>query len=248
VDITERRQAEKAMQQKMLELEQANASLAQFAFVASHDIQEPLRKIVAYSDILKSAIAENDVADIDLASHVMTKSALQARDFVRDMLGLARTMNAALDWRDISLAEVVSTALQNLSLAISDLVAEVTAEVEPLPVRADRAQVLQLVQNIVENALKYRSPKRPPRIVISTQSAEGRLTRLSVIDNGIGFPPHRSEEIFEPFKRLHTREAYPGTGLGLAICRAIANRHGWKLRAESTLGEGSRFDVFSPAN
>ena len=243
VDITERRQAEKAIQEKIVALEQANASLAQFAFVASHDIQEPLRKIVAYSDVLTTAIADCNNDDIALASKVMRNSALQARDFVRAMLGLARTVNIPFEVEEIALAEVTASVLQNLSLAIADLHAGIELRVEPLLVRADRAQAIQLVQNIVENALKYRHANRAPRIEIATESAVGKPARLWIRDNGIGFPPHRRDEIFEPFKRLHTRDVYPGSGLGLAICKAIANRHGWKLRAESTPGEGSRFEI-----
>ena len=246
VDVSERRKTEKAMKQRIAELQQANASLAQFAFVASHDIQEPLRKIVAYSDILRTAVAENDAADVELASRIMSKSALQARDFVRDTLALARTINAALECDDIAIDDVVATAVQNQSLQISDLGAEVTLHVEPLRVRADRAQLLQLVQNILENALKYRDPQRPSRIAIATESELGRLTRLSIVDNGIGFPQHRNEEIFEPFKRLNPRDAYPGSGLGLAICRAVASRHGWKLQARATPGDGARFEVLFP--
>jgi PAS domain S-box-containing protein len=243
VDITERRQAEKVIDEKMMQLEQANANLAQFAFVASHDIQEPLRKIIAFSDILRTAIADNNSEDMELAARVMSKSALQARDFVRDMLGLARTMNTALEFEEIAFAEVVATVLQNLSLAISDLGAHVESQVEPLLVQADRAQATQLVQNIVENALKYRRKDRAPRIEIATQSVSGKLTRLSIKDNGIGFPAHRRDEIFEPFRRLHTRDVYAGSGLGLAICKAIANRHGWRMRADSAPGEGSRFEI-----
>ena len=230
----------------MSELEQANASLAQFAFVASHDIQEPLRKIVAYSDILNTAIAENNREDVELATRVMSRSALQARDFVRDMLGIARTLNAPFEFEEISFAEIVATVLQNLSLAISDLGASIETRVEPLLVRADRAQAVQLVQNILENALKYHRRDCAPRIEIATRSVDGRLARLSIADNGIGFPANRRDEIFEPFKRLHTRDVYPGSGLGLAICNTIAKRHGWKLSADSTPGEGSRFDILFP--
>ena len=248
VDITERRQAGKAMQEKIIALEQANASLAQFAFVASHDIQEPLRKIVVYSDILTSAIEDNDSDEIALAGKVMRASALQARDFVRDILGLARTLNGGLEFEEISLAEVAEAVLRSLSLAITDLKAQLVLQVEPLLMRADRAQAIQLLQNIVENALKYRQGDQAPRIEIVSESARGKLTRLWIRDNGIGFPPHRREEIFEPFKRLHTRDVYPGSGLGLAICKSIANRHGWKLRADSTPGEGSRFEIVFSGN
>ncbi len=243
VDITARREAEKAIQDKMAELERANASLAHFAFVASHDIQEPLRKIVAFSEILAEAIADNNREDLQLASGVMRTAALQARVLVAGMLSLARSMNNAYEFATISIADVVDAALHNLSHAIEACGARVVVRVDPLTVNGDRQQAIQLVQNIVENALKYRKANQTPRIEIQTTPLGTAPARLSVRDQGVGFPASRREEIFEPFKRLHGRDEYPGSGLGLAICKSIATRHGWTLAATSAPGAGACFEV-----
>jgi len=243
VDITARREAEKKIDEKMIELERANASLAHFAFVASHDIQEPLRKIVAFSEILGEAINENNIEDMQMASNVMLTAALRARALVTDMLTLARSMNQAYDFEPISISEVVDMALHNLSQAILDGGAQIETRVDPLKVNGDRHQVVQLVQNIVENALKYRKPGQAPKVQITSDSNAGTPIHLQIRDDGVGFPASRRDEIFEPFKRLHTRDVYSGSGLGLAICKAIADRHGWRISATSTQDVGSCFEI-----
>ena len=243
VDLSARRDAEKALQAKIVELERANASLAHFAFVASHDIQEPLRKIVAFSDILDVAARENHLADIDLASRVMRTSALHARELVADVLALTRALNSPFDIETISIGDIVEAGLANLTRLIADSGARIECVIEPLRASGDRRQAIQLFQNIVENAIKYRKPGSAPTVRLrAARRADGRGV-LSICDDGIGFPRDRAEEIFAPFKRLHARDVYPGSGLGLAICKAIADRQGWVVRSDSVPGQGACFEI-----
>ncbi len=248
IDISERRRAEERELRQRKELERANESLAQFAYVASHDIQEPLRKIVAFSDLLMTGVAENDREEIAMASEVMRSSALRARRLVADVLALARSMNDVYDLVPVPLRVLVDEALQALSQTIEDSGAAMTVEVEDAIVRADRVQGMQVVQNLVSNALKFHKPGQRPAVRIRTDRANGTRRRLLVEDDGIGFDPALSDDIFRPFRRLHRHEGYAGTGMGLAICNAIAGRLGWTLFATSRVGEGSRFEIAFPAD
>ena len=243
IDISERRRAEERELRHRNDLERANESLAQFAYVASHDIQEPLRKIVAFSDLLMTGVAENDRDEIAMASEVMRSSALRARRLVADVLALARSMNDVYDLVPVPVRVLVDEALQALSQTIEDCGATMTVEIEDAVVRADRVQGMQVVQNLVSNALKFRKPGQRPAVRIRTDRANGTRRRLLVEDDGIGFDPAHSEEIFRPFRRLHRHEGYAGSGMGLAICNAIAGRMGWTLSATSRVGEGSRFEI-----
>lgn len=239
IDITARREAEKSIRGYMAELERANEGLARFAYMASHDIQEPLRKIVSFADILTTAVGEKNFDDLLHASKVMEASARQARTLVSDILTFARSLNSAYDLKTISVRDVVESALQNLSQAVLDEAAVVELAIEDFDVHGDRTQAILLLQNIVANALKYHKPGARPVVRISTDAA---VRRMAIADEGIGFPPTTREDIFEPFKRLHTRDQYPGSGIGLAICKTIASRHGWRISATPT-SQGACFEV-----
>ena len=243
VDITARRESEKLIQAKVAELERANTSLAHFAFVASHDIQEPLRKIVAFSDLLQSAVEDNDAEEIAMTSGVMRAAAKQARTLVSGILSFAHSLNDAYKVQTLSIVDVVEAALGNLSRAIADSGARIERDVRGFAFQGDRTQAIQLVQNVIENAIKYSKPGAAPRISVSAAQGEDGAQALTIRDDGIGFPAQRREEIFEPFKRLHGRDVYAGSGLGLAICKAIADRHGWRLSADSTPNDGASFEV-----
>ena len=248
IDISERRRAEERELRHRKDLERANESLAQFAYVASHDIQEPLRKIVAFSDLLMTGLAENDRDEIAMASEVMRSSALRARRLVGDVLALARSMNDVFDLVPVPLRVLVDEALQALSQTIEDSGAAMTVEVEDAIVRADRVQGMQVVQNLVSNALKFHKPGQRPAVRIRTETTTPGRRRLLVEDEGVGFDPALRDEIFRPFRRLHRHEGYAGSGMGLAICNAIAGRLGWTLLATSRVGGGARFEIGFPAD
>jgi PAS domain S-box-containing protein len=243
IDISERRRAAERERLYAAELERANKSLAQFAYVASHDIQEPLRKIAAFSDLLATAIASDDRQEMLMAGEVMRTSAQRARRLVRDVLTLAQSMNEAYDVAWVSVRTLVDEALQALSQTIEESGARMSVEVEDMIVLADRVQGVRVMQNLISNALKFHKPGRPPAVAIHTERNDRGERRLVVEDEGVGFDPAHREEIFQAFRRLHRREEFAGSGIGLAICRAVADRLGWTLTPSSRVGVGSRFEI-----
>ena len=162
IDITARLETEKSLKISLAELERANASLSRFAYVASHDIQEPLRKIAAFADILRTAMAQNDPEEARYAADVMSSSAQHARRMVADVLALARSMNSAYALETISLRETIYAVLDNLSLTIAEKSADISVSGEDFSVEGDRSQATQMVQNLVSNALKYHKPDQRP--------------------------------------------------------------------------------------
>jgi signal transduction histidine kinase len=247
IDITARLETEKSLKNSMAELERANASLSRFAYVASHDIQEPLRKIAAFADILRTAMEQNDPEEARYAANVMSSSAQHARRMVADVLALARSLNSAYALETISLRETIRAILDNLSLTIAEKTADIAVTGDDFSVEGDKSQVTQMVQNLVSNALKYHKPNQCPqiRIALTQQTDENSL---AIEDDGIGFSNAHRDDIFQPFRRLHDRSDVPGTGIGLAICKAIASRHGWLISATSTPTAGSTFRIVFPRN
>ncbi|MBU3887189.1 PAS domain S-box protein [Methylosinus sporium] len=245
LDITARREAENALSQRAAELERANERLAQFAYVASHDLQEPLRKIAAFSDILEHAISSANATDMSYANSVMRSSALRARELVDDLLTYSRAINDAQNVQELDLREEIELAVNDLSETIAETNARLRIEAPHVPIRADRSQFARLTHNIVSNALKYRKPDCAPDVVIRATQSEREIV-VSFADNGIGFESKYEHLVFEPFKRLHPKGKYPGTGIGLAICKSIADRHGWRLSVTSQPGLGSIFYVAIP--
>lgn len=242
IDISARREAERSISGYMEELERANEGLARFAYAASHDIQEPLRKITTFANIQKDALARNDMDQVAFAAGVMQSSALHARCLVADLLNLSRSINAEYDLGPVMIKTAVSEALDNLSQTIKDKNAVLELDVDDFGVEADHWQVVSLIQNIISNALKYHKPGQRPVVRISAKAApNGRV--LSVADEGIGFSMLSLKEIFEPFKRLHSRDDYPGSGIGLAICKTIAARHKWTLTADAAPLVGAKFEI-----
>ena len=242
VDISARVEAEAAIRRYTGRLEQANENLARFAYVASHDIQEPLRKIAAFADMLKAALAAGDAVEANYAADVMTASARHARRLVQDVLTLAKLHEASLERRTVRLDELVAGVLGDLSQVIVETAAVIDVSVGDLAVVCDPNQMERLLANLVSNALKYHKPDEPPSIRIVAER-DTRETRLSVADDGIGFAPRHATEIFSPFKRLHGRGDHPGTGIGLAIAKAIADLHGWTIEVEAAEMQGATFVV-----
>jgi PAS domain S-box-containing protein len=251
-DVTERKleeaarhEAEKTLEQRVVELERANERLARFAYVASHDLQEPLRKIVAFSQMLDAAVAASDQTDIQHASEVMRGSALRARELVDDLLVYSRLTDAPLKLQRRDLRVEIQSALTDLSELIEESKADIHLDVPRVEFSVDPPQFARLMHNLVSNAIKFRRPGETPRIAISSRVEDG-LLRLRVCDEGVGFEVKYAQAIFEPFKRLHSKAQYPGTGIGLAICKTIADRHGWTLTACSQPLQGAIFEVTIP--
>jgi PAS domain S-box-containing protein len=237
-DITGRVQAAERLARLNTELQRSNEDLARFAFVASHDLQEPLRMISVYSQLLiktySGALDEKAATFVDN----IVGGTQRMRDLLADLLAYTE-VNAQRDLpvEDVDLNEVVESVRQNLKAAIGETNAVVTAD--PLPVvGAFGAHFVSLFQNLIGNAIKYRSD-RPPRIHVSVERTAGQL-RFAVSDNGIGIEPEYYEKIFVAFKRLHG-QTIPGTGIGLAICQRVVERYGGRIWVESQPGVGSTF-------
>jgi PAS domain S-box-containing protein len=241
VDISGRVEAEQRLVASMSELRRANQNLASFAYIASHDIQEPLRKICAFAEVLEGALARGDGEETRYAAGVMAQSAQRARRLVTNLLTYARSLESDLNVGTFSMRALVDEVLEMCAQSICDTQARVDALGADFCVRGDREQTLHVVVNLLTNALKYAKPGQAPqvRIVLTPGETEDRL---SLEDEGVGFAEESARVIFEPFRRLHGRDA-PGEGIGLAICQAVAGRHGWRLSARGWPGKGAVFEV-----
>jgi len=237
-DITERKQAEEKLQKTLAELERSNKELEQFAYVASHDLQEPLRMIASYVQLLARRYKGKLDADADDFIAYAVDGAGHLQRMINDLLAYSRVGTRGKPFQPTDCQAVLNQVLANLKVAIEESSAVITQD--PLPmVMADESQMTQLFQNLINNAIKFRG-KASPRVHISVEPKETEWV-FSVRDNGIGIDPQYYERIFMLFQSLHSREEYPGTGMGLAICKKIVERHGGRIWVESEPGKGSTF-------
>jgi signal transduction histidine kinase len=228
------------------ELKAANEKLGHFAYMVSHDLQEPLRKIAAFTDLLEKGLKAGNAADAEYAMDVVRRSSRQARQLVSDLLAYSRSSLRDLDLRPVNLKDVVGDVLSALAGTVAQTSAILSVSTESAEVRADRTQLIQLLLNLVSNSLKYFAPGSEPYVEIATRVDPDGTIRLRVQDRGVGFDMEHVDEIFEPFTRLVSRSEYEGSGMGLAIARTIADRHGWTIGVDSRLGEGTTFEVVFP--
>ena len=229
-DVTERRRNEEA-------LRQSNLDLQQFAFAASHDLQEPLRTITSFLELFQNENEGKLGAKADEQIQHITTAAVRMRQLVLDLLGFSQAARAKMNLTEVHVEAALSMVIMNLQLAIDSTRAAITFD--PLPVvQADEGQMLRLLQNLISNSIKYHGSE-PPRIHLSARQA-GPEWIFSVQDNGIGLDPKYAQHIFTVFKRLHGRE-YPGTGIGLAVSKRIVERHGGRIWVESKPGAGATF-------
>ena len=243
-DIRERKRVEQEMLDFTIQLQQSNRELEDFAYVASHDLQEPLRKIQAFGDRLKVKYAETLVGDgIDYLDR-MQKAAGRMQALINDLLVFSRITTKAQPFAAVDLEEIAHEVVHDLEVRIHQAGGEVIVGALPA-IDADALQMRQLLQNLVGNGLKFHRPDLPPRVEISGK-VFNNTAEITVSDNGIGFDEKYADRIFTMFERLHGRAAYEGTGIGLAICRKIAHRHGGEIRANSVPGAGARFVVTLP--
>jgi len=240
----ERRQAEADLAKKAEELARSNRDLEQFAYVASHDLQEPLRMVAAYTQLLAERYAGKLDENADKYIRYALEGALRMQTLVTDLLTFSRV---GRNRKSIPLAgdAVVREALENLQAALQESGAVVHYETLPT-VSGDRTQLVQLFQNLIGNAIKFRGEKTPVVTVSANRSATE--WEFSVSDNGIGIAAEHAEAIFVIFQRLHTRAEYPGNGVGLAICKKIVEQHGGRISVESKAGEGASFKFTLPAS
>lgn len=243
-DISRRRRIEDAANANALELARSNAELEQFAYVASHDLQEPLRMVASYTRLLARRYQGRLDADADEFIGYAVDGVNRMQELISDLLAYSRAGSRRREPEDVAMDDVLGPVLQSLGPAIEDAGATVVSE--PLPVvRGDPGQFAQLFQNLIANAIKFRGEKAP-RVEISARR-DGDEWVFSVADNGIGISSEFSERIFVIFQRLHSRAEYPGTGIGLSICRKIVERHGGRIWVGSESGEGTTFRFTLPA-
>lgn len=244
-DISRHKETERQLVERAQELELANDRLARFAYIASHDLQEPLRKIASFAEVLKAALAEGNTKEALWACDVVRTSALRSRELVERLLTYSRQVSIPLELEELDVREEIEAVVSDFSELIRQTNARIVMEIPPgAKVRADKSQFVRCMFNLLSNAIKYREPKRDLEIVFKV--SDGADFELSVVDNGIGFEPRYADVIFEPLKRLHTFSQYPGTGIGLAMCKSMCERHGWRLAAQSQLDLGATFTLTIP--
>lgn len=250
MEVRERRRAERRLEDANRQLTLRNRELQEFAYAASHDLQEPLRKIRSFADLMQSdleaqlpQIGREYLDRIDHAADRMMQ-------LIRDLLEYSRVQTDQRESESVDLNRILEEVLLDLEVSVRDTAAEIEADAMPT-IEADASQMRQLFQNLISNALKFRRPDVPPRIRITADrigTADEEIWSISVADNGIGFETENLDRIFTPFQRLHSRAKYAGTGIGLAICRRIVERHGGSIRAESNSEQGATFTFTLPSH
>ncbi len=258
-EVAERRRAQAALTKLSEELKQSNMDLEQFAYAASHDLQEPLRKIAAFGDRLKTRA--EPVLDERCREYLarMLNASDRMRTLITDLLTFSRLAARARPFETVDLNKAVRDVLSDLEVSIGEN--DVEVQVETLPkLQADPTQIRQLLQNLISNAVKFRRPDVTPVVSIyprertqqqtetatTAPDASARWAVFVVEDNGIGIDPKYSERIFGVFQRLHSRDDYAGTGVGLAVCRRITDRHGGRITVEGRPGQGTAFVIELP--
>jgi PAS domain S-box-containing protein len=248
-DITERRRAEQALRQTLADLNNRNRELQDFAFIASHDLQEPLRKIRAFSDRLQERHAAQLAPEARDYLDRTGQAAARMQTLIDDLLAYSRVVARGKPFAQVDLDKVLGEVIEDLEARLESSGGRIERGALPT-LEADPTQMRQLLQNLLSNALKFRSPERPPVVKVSAtpvtlEGAPGWELRIE--DNGIGFEAKYAEKIFGPFQRLHGRQDYEGTGIGLAIVRRIVERHRGTVRAEGRPGDGAAFILLLPA-
>ena len=245
-----------------MELSSMNGNLENFAFIASHDLNEPLRKIKTFGDLIEIELSNKKIDHSIIVSHVnrMQASSSRMQDLINDLLSYSRISREYDIRQEINLKDVVSTVISDLEISIKENNVELIVNKLPTKINADQIQMRQLFQNIISNAIKFRKSDVNPIIEINSERLESsqieieelknsdvqNYLKISIADNGIGFNEKYLDKIFAVFQRLHGRSAYSGTGIGLSICKKITENHKGSITAQSTEEKGATFIIYLP--
>jgi PAS domain S-box-containing protein len=243
-DNQQLKEVQQQLQYHIKELNRSNEELQQFAFVASHDLQEPLRKVIFYSDYFQSQYAER--LDGKSATYLkgIKDASMRMRILITDLLSFSQVNKQKLELNEVDLSAIMIEALSDYELIIKEKNAKIT--IEPLPlIEGDKTMLRRLFENLLSNALKYCSDGKQPIIAVNAMKKNG-MVEIEISDNGIGFEEQFLPKLFTLFQRLHSKEKFEGTGLGLAICRKIAEMHNGSITAKSSVNKGSSFFVSLP--
>jgi light-regulated signal transduction histidine kinase (bacteriophytochrome) len=244
-DITDQLEIEDALRERTRSLEASNEDLAQFAYAASHDLQEPLRMITSYLQLIAQRYEDQlDDEAMEFIGYAVD-GAKRMRQLIVDLLAYSRIGQQDQGVGQVDLEKILQQVLFNLEVQIQE--ANINITHDPLPtITAEKTQMLQLLQNLISNAIKFRQ-KESPKVHISAKQDPSYWV-IQVADNGIGIEPALTKKIFAIFQRLHTREEYPGTGIGLAVCKKIVQKHKGEIWVDSEPGVGSTFSFSIPIN
>lgn len=244
-DITKRREIEEMLQNLVRDLAEANQNLEDFTRTASHDLQEPLRKIVSFSDRLRNSVGDKLDSKEKEYFLRLENASIKMQKLIEDLLRYSKISSLAPEMESVDLREVVNEVLLDLEVSIER--SKGVIEIKHLPIlEADKTQMRQLFQNLIGNALKFHSKTESPKIEIDSLHNEKGYWEISVRDSGIGMKEEHIKRIFKPFERLHGSSEFPGTGMGLAICLKIVTRHRGKIVVKSSLGKGTMYIVELP--
>ena len=238
-DITERKKAEEEIKQYSFELERSNTELEYFAYVASHDLQEPLRMVASYTKLLEKKYTDKLDDNAKEYINFAVDGAVRMQALINDLLDYSRVGAKKKEITKINCKSVINRILTNMKDVITTSNAQVKFDKFP-EIYGDEVQIERLFQNLISNSIKFHSDK-PPIIEIETKEEDSNLCLFSFKDNGIGFEKEFSEKIFQIFQRLHTKQKYTGTGIGLAVCKKIVEIHGGRIWVDSEIGKGSTF-------
>jgi PAS domain S-box-containing protein len=246
MDISERIKQQNILSRYARQLRRSNEELQQFAYIASHDLQEPLRMVASYLELLEKRYGDELDDDAHDFIAFAVDGAMRMKTLISDLLAYSRLESRQGEFEQFNLGIELNNVRDNLRLTIEETGALITTDELPT-ITADKAQVSQLFQNLVSNALKFKSPDRPPEIHIGAECINGEW-RFSLSDNGIGIESDYLDRIFVIFQRLHTKAEYPGTGIGLAICKRVIDHHGGRIWVDSQPGKGTTFYFTIPAD
>ncbi len=238
IEVSKRKQAEDKIKFYIKELEKNNKELAEFNYVASHDLREPLRTLTSYCELLKEDVGDVMTPQIKEDIDFISDAAKRMNDLILDLLELSRAGRVDLKQEPLDLNKCIEEVITDLKYIISESNGEITWYSMPV-VRGDFVHIKRVLQNLLTNALTFKSD-RIPSIEIHAKE-KNNICQILITDNGIGIEKQYLTQIFSPFKKLHSREEYKGTGIGLAICKKIIERHGGNIKAESEIGKGSTF-------